>query len=1794
MKKKLAKRLMCILLSGMLFASSVEMPLYASEGGEIREEESSQQEIPSEEETILTEEETVIAEQQTEETFVSDMKETTEDAISTEWSTEEETAQSDSLAEQESSVEQEDKDTPETSAFPTYSEFVINLLYKDILDEREIISEDASLQSGKDVNVQSDAALETFQNAQQAADYVRSQMVERSDTIMFYVPTSLITSNDAFSALVKDIVTKATAYTENCSGQEGDALQWVYGGYGIKSAYDPDTQNYLLTYTMTYYTTQEQEIELTQKVNNALESLKLQEKTDYQKIKLIHNYICDNVDYDYTYSKYSAYDALCTGTAVCQGYAVLFYRMCKEAGLSVRVIPGIGNGGPHAWNIIRLGVNYYNVDCTWDGQDETTRHTYFLLNDADFVDHTRDEAYATDAFYADYPMAAVSYVDESEFDEPFNQENPNVSFTTLDDETVSSVANGKPKLIIFFKVGCYNSQSTISSIAKDDAFPDVDVYAIEINKNDKDAVSAFKNSYGSDDIVFSYDISSGNNNGLWNYMRAAGLVSGNSFSVTLPVICYIDANNQLQYITQGLSSASAIKSNLVYYCNATVPVETYNITYVLNGGTNNSANPTTYQSTSGTIMLQDPVREGYVFAGWYIDPAYIIQITQIDKGNSGDITLYANWEKNTSSETEYSITYILNGGTNDSGNPTTYRVDSDTIILRSPTRKGYTFVGWYRDSEFTDAITQILSGSTGDITLYAKWKSNVQEEEPSDGNISQVDMTLTEGNILMGFSGTYYTETAEKILNRLNQIRLEACKEGVINPNTNLPLTEADYVPLQWSADLEAITRMRAAEATVAQSHTRPNGKSCFSVKTTNGQQSWAENLAWNNSGLMEGIEQWYREKGDWVNKTGKTTGHYTSIINPQYRQVAVAAFRLTSGGWYAVAQEFGYGSPANTKKDSSSGKCVQYMEVQGSAVTSLKLDKTADSYLEKGDTMQLSLNATITHKDYYGESKTFTGPVKEGGTWSSSDESVASVDTKGLITAKQSGTTTITVTAGTASATVKVVVYEPQELIEYTVSYDVQGHGTAPANDRVKVGAVITPPQAPTEKGYVFEGWYQDAACTIPWNFDTNFVQKDTVLYAKWLIANGTQDGFHIQEIADVVYTGKPCKPAVSVYDGETLLKLNKDYTLSYYNNTNVNATKKTNSGVADDFKETLPYVKIIGKGNYTNDDLSVNFNILPAALADEQGNPSKGVTLQYTEQTVANDKKPITPFRSVKYGKAMKLDEDYQISLKIINAFDQTGNSVAKGTVLEQGIIPTGYTGSFALTVTGMGNYTGALQKNVYVADKDHLLKNAKITLGEQLKSINCKDYTGAFIPAYFDKEAKKYYLVKGGKVTTEETDAATVYTVSCGNVGLIYGQDFDVIYENDHGAGKAQMTIIGKGAYAGTKSAPFQLIGTKLSAASVVVTLKNKIYTGKALTQNEAALILKDSENSVPLRYGSDYTIVYKKNIDKGKASMTFTAVQGSAYSGSFTKTFQIEAADLSDTVQVTQSDSMSNIVAEYEKAGAKPSDRVTLTNAAGIRLQSGKDYTISYVNNTSVTKTGDSQSATMIITGKGNYAGTLEIPFTIVEGVLDKAQITITPVAYNTKKDSSFEYKPSVKLKLQNSALNAKTDYEVTYRKNTQADYEAYLEKLKNVTATEAEADRPMVVISAKEGSNYVLANSSKPIEIPLPIYQTKLTKKNLYVVVEDAVYTGKQVTPNVSVYYSEDPDAVKAANSLTNEKEILKSGFEKLTPDADYTLSYGTNIAAGKNKGSVKISGTAPFYGGDITIKFTIHSKKITW
>ena len=70
----------------------------------------------------------------------------------------------------------------------------------------------------------------------------------------------------------------------------------------------------------------------------------------------------------------------------------------------------------------------------------------------------------------------------------------------------------------------------------------------------------------------------------------------------------------------------------------------------------------------------------------------------------------------------YTITYELDGGTNAPENPAGYNVETETITLKDPVKTGYAFDGWYKTEDFTgEAVTEITQGSTGNITLYAKW-----------------------------------------------------------------------------------------------------------------------------------------------------------------------------------------------------------------------------------------------------------------------------------------------------------------------------------------------------------------------------------------------------------------------------------------------------------------------------------------------------------------------------------------------------------------------------------------------------------------------------------------------------------------------------------------------------------------------------------------------------------------------------------------------------------------------------------------------------------------------------------------------------------------------------------------------------------------------------------------------------------------------------------------------------------------------------------------------------------------
>ena len=164
-------------------------------------------------------------------------------------------------------------------------------------------------------------------------------------------------------------------------------------------------------FTQTYDTTYQEETYVDAAVDAILNSLNVYESSQYKKIKAIHDYIVQHVEYDDSLVDYTAYDALYDGLTTCNGYSLLAYKMFLEAGVPSRRLTGIGvtgsGSGYHGWNIVEIGTYWYNLDVTWDDTARTT--AYFLKNDASFSDHIRDAEYKTALFYAQYPMSPNNF-----------------------------------------------------------------------------------------------------------------------------------------------------------------------------------------------------------------------------------------------------------------------------------------------------------------------------------------------------------------------------------------------------------------------------------------------------------------------------------------------------------------------------------------------------------------------------------------------------------------------------------------------------------------------------------------------------------------------------------------------------------------------------------------------------------------------------------------------------------------------------------------------------------------------------------------------------------------------------------------------------------------------------------------------------------------------------------------------------------------------------------------------------------------------------------------------------------------------------------------------------------------------------------------------------------------------------------------------------------------------------------------------------------------------------------------
>ncbi len=305
----------------------------------------------------------------------------------------------------------------------------------------------------------------------------------------------------------------------------------------------------------------------------------------------------------------------------------------------------------------------------------------------------------------------------------------------------------------------------------------------------------------STNAVYTFDMSNGGKDieAKWNYFTISYNLNGGtnndsnpkSYNIDLGKVVFANPSKN-GYVFMGWKcngeDINSIDCSLAkdIILTAVWQAISYSITYNLNGGENNSNNPSEYTSDDA-ITLLSPSKIGYTFSGWYSDSSFTKQIIKITKGSYGDVALYAKW-----TVISYSITYNINGGANSSINPSTYTIE-DSIVFADPTfdQDGYHFDGWYDKND--NQVTGIPKGTIGDISIEAKWSPNLNNLLVTSEDKSKGTASIVSGS---GYTGESITVVATPINDCVfkgwfsgNTRVSENCNYSFVMPAYNYSLT---------------------------------------------------------------------------------------------------------------------------------------------------------------------------------------------------------------------------------------------------------------------------------------------------------------------------------------------------------------------------------------------------------------------------------------------------------------------------------------------------------------------------------------------------------------------------------------------------------------------------------------------------------------------------------------------------------------------------------------------------------------------------------------------------------------------------------------------------------------------------------------------------------------------------------------------------------------------------------------------------------------------------------------------
>ena len=549
-----------------------------------------------------------------------------------------------------------------------------------------------------------------------------------------------------------------------------------------------------------------------------------------------------------------------------------------------------------------------------------------------------------------------------------------------------------------------------------------------------------------------------------------------------------------------------------------------------------------------------------------------------------------------------------------------------------------------------------------------------------------------------------------------------------------------------------------------------------------------------------------------------------------------------------------------------------------------IKIQKTKTAY-QCGDTLNID-DLTVTYYDNDGTAKTVTDYT------TNADEIDMSIE----------GIKTLIVSYKGQTASVDLTVSAVTDLDKetYTVTFDLQGHGTELEEyltyTEVKKGSGIKPPTAPQADGYEFTGWYKDADCQTLWDFEKDIIEKDTILYAGWKQSEKVEKKPLVNSVLfprqkneySAVYTGEQIRPVMIVAHQYTdgngkaktqKLKLNVDYTVRYNDNVNVG--------------EDTAQVTVRGIGEYTG-TITKRYTIKQKSISN--------VAISPVGDIVFGDEPSV---RVTDGTKELVEGRDYNIHLSTTGSADADTQSV--------------------LTVEGIGNYTGTSKKNV----KFNILKT----------ETDIQPITSENIRLAFKKLPAKGYTYNG----KAQKPGVVVTDITTGK--KIPSSMYKVIYSNNIAAGKgtAKVWVIGvskngKGYYGKSKALSFDIKQKDFSkvSASLSGTIPKTGNIEDVKKAVKEAIIVKDAKHILS---ENEYTIDYGgiKTIDDIKIGKKYPILLRANAGGNYIETSekkvnikfgQLNLASRTANVSVEITNALQNEILFYYN---------------GILLENDKDYT-----------------------------------------------------------------------------------------------------------------------------------------------------------------------------------------------------------------------------------------------------------